>query len=483
MKTRRRLRVGVGCAALFLLATAGTAQAQRKVFAHYMLANQDYVADDAVADPDGERTIASYEREIRQAEAIGIDGFALNAGGWSREPRYIRRASEMFEAALRVDDGFRLMFSADMCCSNSAGDVEDMMRRFAGNPRYARVYFRHEGKFVLTTFAGEKYGPGFWAKVRADLESGAKASTLTAPEALKDARGVASSAAMKVELVTAFFWGGETPNANQVAEGLTPYMPVIDGALYWGIAGVPGGLPDPIASSEAYAKVLHGAGKLYMAPVAFQFWGANAGRYFEYSGYEGMRRMWMDAIRASKPDWVEILTWNDFIEGTYVSPIDDPAQNAGANDLGASVAPVGTLHFFPSHAGAYELTRYFASWYRSGVEPAITSDEVFWAYRPQMLSASHDAGIRMYGPPKDAVYVTANLKAAAELRVYLGERRQVVKLRAGSQDVEVPMVAGAAPRFELWRAGVKLAEASGEDAVAASARWPQLYNSTGWMHD
>ena len=89
----------------------------------------------------------------------------------------------------------------------------------------------------------------------------------------------------------------------------------------------------------------------------------------------------------------------------------------------------------------------------------------------------------MYGPPKDAVYVTANLKAAAELRVYLGERRQVVKLRAGSQDVEVPMVAGAAPRFELWRAGVKLAEASGEDAVAASARWPQLYNSTGWMHD
>jgi hypothetical protein len=50
--------------------------AQRMVFAHYMLANRDYTADD----PTGERNIASYEREIRQAQAVGIDGFVLNAG-------------------------------------------------------------------------------------------------------------------------------------------------------------------------------------------------------------------------------------------------------------------------------------------------------------------------------------------------------------------------------------------------------------------
>jgi hypothetical protein len=40
--------------------------AQRMVFAHYMLANQDYGADD----PTEERNIASYEREIRQAQAV-----------------------------------------------------------------------------------------------------------------------------------------------------------------------------------------------------------------------------------------------------------------------------------------------------------------------------------------------------------------------------------------------------------------------------
>jgi hypothetical protein len=58
--------------------------------------------------------------------------------------------------------------------------------------------------------------------------------------------------------------------------------------------------------------------------VTIQFWGADAARYFEYSGYSGMRKLWLDAINVSHPDLVEIVTWNDFIEGTYVSPIDDP---------------------------------------------------------------------------------------------------------------------------------------------------------------
>ena len=85
-----------------------------------------------------------------------------------------------------------------------------------------------------------------------------------------------------------------------------------------------GASPDQIPSSEAYSEVLHSAGKQYMAPVTIQFWGADAARHFEYSGYSGMRKLWLDAINVSHPDLVEIVTWNDFIEGTYVSPIDDP---------------------------------------------------------------------------------------------------------------------------------------------------------------
>jgi hypothetical protein len=152
-----------------LIAGAATLNAQRLVFAHYMLTYQDYQADN---DPTQEAKIASYEREIRQAQSLGIDGFALNAGGWLKQPYYVRYAAQMFEAAARLDSGFKLMFSVDLCCGNGTADAEDMMRRFANNPRYARVYFRYQDKFVLTTFDGAKQGPGFWRQIKTDLLTG-----------------------------------------------------------------------------------------------------------------------------------------------------------------------------------------------------------------------------------------------------------------------------------------------------------------------
>jgi glucan endo-1,3-alpha-glucosidase len=491
-RQRRSLRGCIACGALLLSGWSAPAQVntppqRRMVFAHYMLANQDAVVTDAANDSSGERAVAADEEEIAQARALGIDGFALNAGGWSREPRYIRRAAEMFEAARRVG-GFRLMFSADMCCSNDAADVEDMLRRFANNPRYAPVCFQHNGRFVLTTFSGSGRGVAFWQGVVDDLERGTGASRLSPQIALPFGSGVASSVPLRVELVPAFFFGGELPNAQAIATGLASYADTLGGAFYWGIAGVPGALEDnQLRSSEAYAAVLHSAGRLYMAPICFQFWGADAGRAFDYSGYEGLRRMWMDAINRTRPEWVEIITWNDFIEGTYVSPIDDPARYPHANDLGASRAPADTPHFFHSHAGAYQLLRFFIAWYKTGQQPAILNDQVFWAYRSQLVTTAAArtrlAGIRLHGPMQDKLYITANLSAAAELEVRMGGRMERIRLAAGSHDVSLPLQPGPPPHFELRRSHQILAASDGDDAVTDTARLPDLYESTGWMHD
>lgn len=468
---------------LALCAACFSASAQKTVFAHYMLANQDYAPGEASS----ETVIASYEQEILEAQAIGIDGFALNAGGWRKEPRYIRRASQMFEAARRLHSNFKLMFSADMCCSNDAADLEDMMRRFANNDRYSGVYYKWNGRFVLTTFAGSSLGAGFWMQLRRDLEQGSHPSVNTAPEALSYVSGVPSSAPLPIFLVPAFFWGGELPQSNDIEAGLADNMKVIDGAFYWGIAGVPGlgHAPDQIPSSQAYAKVLHRAGKLYMAPICFQFWGANAGRYYEYSGFSGMRKLWMSAIEVGHPEWVEIITWNDFIEGTYVSPIDDPAKYERANDLGASVAPPTTPGFFHTHRGATELLAFFIHWYKTGTEPAITHDAVYWAYRTQLAPKSaRDAGnMKLYGPVEDAIYITANLTAPAMLHVSFGKVSTSVSLPAGSTDWKVPMIAGHIPHFVLTRGPKPLADANGEDPIATRGTYPDFYYSTGCMHD
>ncbi len=463
-------------------AIVGHAQAQRTVFAHYMLTNQDYLAEDGA---NQEAKIAAYSKEIRQAQALGIDGFALNAGGWLREPHYIRYAAEMFEAAVRLHSGFRLMFSADFCCGNGAADAEDMMRRFAGNPRYAQVYFQQDGRFVLTTFAGDKLGADAWRRIREDLLTGAHPSTAAEPGVLPELSAPPANAPLPVFLVPAFFWGGELPQKNAIQQGFDQWRSVIDGSFFWGIAGVPGSgdALDQLPGSEAYASVVHGGGKLYMAPICLQFWGSNANRYYEYSGGEGMRRMWMDAMEVTHPQWVEIITWNDFVEGSYISPIDDPNRYGAAADVGAAGVPPGTLGHFHSHAGAAALTRFYIEWYKTGREPAIRQDAVYWFYRTQ--SAGYDAGApqvaHKYGPVADRVYVTANLTAPATLRVRIGEKTSSLELPAGSTDVSVPFAPGATPEFTLLRGRHTLLQGSGSDPIQAHPAYNNYYYSTGYL--
>jgi glucan endo-1,3-alpha-glucosidase len=223
-----RVRV-LALLAVLLSCGVTPAQAQKIVFAHYMVTNQDYQGD---TDPTGEAKIAAYEREIQQAQAVGIDGFALNVGGWLNQTYYVRYSSQMFEAAARLNSGFKLMFSADMCCGNAMSDVEDMVRRFANDSRYGAVYYRFNGKAVLTTFSGDSMGTAFWGQVKSDLATGSNPSTSAVPAALAQVSGAPSNAPVNIFLVTSFFWGGEIPLAASVAQGFSQWSSTIDGSFY-----------------------------------------------------------------------------------------------------------------------------------------------------------------------------------------------------------------------------------------------------------
>jgi glucan endo-1,3-alpha-glucosidase len=238
---------------------------------------------------------------------------------------------------------------------------------------------------------------------------------------------------------------------------------------------VPGRTPDQLPSSEAYASVVHSGGKLYMAPVTLQFWGSNANRYYEYSGFSGMRKMWMAAINVTHPDWVEIITWNDFVEGTYVSPIDDLLFPTGV--------PLFTLNYFHSHYAATDLLPYFIKWYKTGHQPRITRDAVYFAYRTQ--PASYDAGLppvaNKYGPVADVIYITANLTEPATLKVDTGGESKLIGVPAGSTDTETPFLPGNPPTFELKRNGLVVLQGSGTDPIQATPTYNDYYYSTGDM--
>ena len=258
----------------------------------------------------------------------------------------------------------------------------------------------------------------------------------------------------------------------------------LDGAFYWGIAGVPGsgGSLGQLHSSAAYAAALHGAGKLYMAPVCLQFWGANADRYYEYSGATGMGALWKQAIESTHPEWVEIITWNDFIEGTYVSPIDDPNRYPQANFLAGTGVPAGTLGYFHSHRDADGLLRYYIRWYKTGVQPAVDRDQIYTFYRTQSMDSSgrKPSVAHAYGPVADRIYVTALLRSPATLEVVSGTKSTKVALPAGLTDTSAPFETGSKPELILRRKGRLVVAGEAPDQIQLSPQYNDFYYTT-WV--
>ena len=112
----------------------------KKVFAHYMV---------CCPTAGGAATLDDYKREIVEAQKRGVDGFALNCGGWKkREPHYHARTLLMYEAAKQLGTDFQLFVSLD---GEALAELQDVVRTLKDHPNQ----FRQDGRPVLSTFGGQ----------------------------------------------------------------------------------------------------------------------------------------------------------------------------------------------------------------------------------------------------------------------------------------------------------------------------------------
>jgi len=408
---------------LLLPSVATAAPTRHSVFAHYMVC---FAAQ-------GER-VEDYKREIRQAQAAGIDGFALNCGAWHDEPHYPRRAKAIYEAAQELGTGFKLFFSADFAGSHPPGIFEsyvrDMVQTYGRHPNQFRV----GGRTVLSTFAGEQGGD--WKK---DILAPLKA------------------AGHDVFLVPFFYprpHVTELPDEATVREHYRKWADLVDGMFFFGGAGT---AQELAASNAAYARVLREAGKVSMCSFSPMYWGGTQPdrRYYETCGGEGVELQWKSVIR-EQPDWVEIVTWNDFAE-SYVCPV-------AAHHPPQSVPP--WLKSKSSHAGYLELSRYYIEWFKTGRQPPL-KDSLFWFYRvhPKDAVAGDDRPVKaLHGDVQDVLYLTAMTTAPAELRVTSGGTTSIHPLRTGIQHLRVPFHVGV-QRFAVYRGGKEIMAGEGDPIV------------------
>jgi glucan endo-1,3-alpha-glucosidase len=407
------------------------------VFAHYMVCNPTYGA-----------SVQGFEHEIQDAQAAGIDGFALDLGAYNdpNQSYYNKNVAYMYSAAEALGTGFKLFFSVEF--TNTA-DIVQLITTYAARPN--------------TLMAGTNVVVSTYDQGSVDWVNGVFAPL--------------SQSGISVFFVP-FFWPTpptELPSYSQGVNLLNTYSNLLNGLFLFGAAGVPVQLAQ---CNSNYNLAVHQAGKTFMASVTPSYWGCvqtNLGRrYFEDDGGEGTIIQWQSII-ANQPDWVEITTWNDFLESTYLSPVNDPEQYE---------PQFATPHRY-CHAGYYELTKRYIAWYKTGVPPATNQDALFYFYRTHstnlVASATGDTPVTWFlGDVADVIYNTVFLTAPAQLRVVSGSTSFTYSLGAGLQQVRTHFSPGT-QTFTLSRNGTPVLSVQGAPILSSITNY-DYFTTSGFAY-
>src|SRR5262249_9402669 len=237
--------------------------------------------------------------------------------------------------------------------------------------------------------------------------------------------------------------------------------------------------PEELAQSNSnYIAAAHAFGKVSMASVAPHYWGCKqpsvGRRYFEFDGGEGIQTQWASII-ANRPDWVEINTWNDFSESTYVSPVD----NAGS--------------YFPDlmsprrycHSAYLELSKRFITWYKSGASPTNNTDLLCYFSRTHPKNAvaldTNDVPVTWWvGDAQDRLYTTTFLTAPSQLEISSGGTVTTNSLPAGWSNFRTSFSSGS-QTFTVRRSGLQVLSVKGPDILASITNY-DFFPASGYAY-
>jgi glucan endo-1,3-alpha-glucosidase len=301
-------------------------------------------------------SVANLKLDIQDAKAIGLDGFIVAVGAWTAEGQYKIGLANMFQAASE-SGGFKLAISVEFAAAmtkQDAADVKEIIDLYKDHANMFKVgdkpVFMDSGRVEGSWFAANvanthevAYFPYVYAERSPGGQEYSTAPTYAEREAAHDAKG----------------WSE---------------YPVNEGLFNFVFGGVPSALA---ASQEDYFDLAVAKGKMFIDGVSPYYTSqkyVNDQIYtWESLGGEGIEAQFLPIIRSIKPLAVVLSTWNDLGE-TYWSPCD-PAK------MGLNTGRYLQMPALHPHIGFAKLAKYFVSWIKAGVQPAVTKDEVFYFYR------------------------------------------------------------------------------------------------------
>lgn len=358
----------------------------------------------------------NFEVEIRQAIAMGLDGFILEMSHRQQHPDdRFNRVRDMLAAAQAVDPEFRIMLAPGFPKEADAmpDELAKTVLAFANHPSVFRL---PDGRLPMATFYPERPAakggkPLEWWKLLFDM--------------------------LHVEGVDAAWYPMFLSRTSMNAlPDLEDWYQTIAGYSRFDGRWVSQATSNVTESQEARSRGLQ-----WMSRAVFQDVRVRKGkdlielRHWESSNSETLRAFFEKAIEADS-DWLTVITWNDYSE----------TQTAPSRDRGYAVT---------------DLMAYYTTWFKTGKAPQIHRDALYYFHRKHHTNAPYDTTKQTAGAFKiDAgpaaqnnVELLAFLAEPGLLVIRQGGDVKTMTANAGVTSFKVPLVPGTTPQFELLRQG------------------------------
>ncbi|KAK3349481.1 glycoside hydrolase, partial [Lasiosphaeria hispida] len=351
-------------------------ESERKVFAHYMIGLTC------------EQPPHQWAHDIRTAKEAGIDGFALNIGPsdfWTEIQLH-----QAYQAAEQAG-GFVLFLSFDMAAGSwNIPQVVHLINQHQQSAAQMMV----DGKPLVSTFEGTGWADN-WAAVRDQT-----AGIFFIPD-----------------------WSSLGPY------GVGSKLNIIDGAFSWDAWPKAGMTKMTAAEDLLYKENLKG--KKYMMGVSPGFY-TNLPQWSK-NWYCSSESLWHDRwqqVLEILPDFVQIITWNDYGESSYICDTVPKQIVPGADKY---------VIDYP-HTAFRAILPYLVAAYKAGSSKVdLPGDDmaVAW-YRTTPAEAGPDGGTR-WGQggcdsaargARDVISIMAATRGSTSLRVTIGDREWAFETRS-----------------------------------------------------
>ena len=362
--------------------------------------------------------VDDLEQDIRWAEAIGIDAFIFNVINIDARSDFWLLLPKALAAAGRVGGAFRIIPNLDASILKNQ-DVDEVAAALISVGNHPMWFKARSGELVLGAFMAESWPVEKWRRLFAAL----------------------SQADMRVQFLPTFL------NVREMSKDHIELGATIS---EWGgdyLAAVPA-----VQMLAAYVKAF---GKRWCAPVWPQDVRPKEGVFTEAANSRLFRADWQSAIDSDADD-VQIITWNDYSEGSEIRP------------------STGIQYSF------YDLAAFYIAWFKTVRQPRIIRDVLYYFHRVEPFHGrrnsdrqKNDFTLVGGGRKADEIELLAFLTKPGELEIELNGKITRTRAPDGVSALYAPLALGR-PTFRLMRDNQIVLEFSSAFVISAPGDYQDL---------